>query len=52
MHEKKTQEIMFTFEFDHFDIHQVNTCKSCFHSNFIIVTDFHSFTVNENKLQN
>ena len=33
-------------------IHQENTCKSSFHSNLIILTDFHSFTVNEEKLQN
>ena len=29
-----------------------NTCKSSLHSNLIILTDFHSFTVNEDKLQN
>ena len=28
-----------------------NTCKSTLHSNLIILTDFHSFTVNEEKLQ-
>ena len=33
-------------------IHQENTCKSSLHSNLIILTDFHSFTVNEEKLQN
>ena len=33
-------------------IHQENICKSCLHSNLIILTDFHSFTVNEDKLQN
>ena len=32
-------------------IHQENTCKSFLHSNFIILTDFHSFTVNEGKLR-
>ena len=32
-------------------IHQENTCKSCFHSNLFISTDFDSFTVNEDKLQ-
>ena len=32
-------------------IHQENTCKSCLHSNLIILTDFHSFTVKEDKLQ-
>ena len=35
-----------------FSIHQENTCKSSLHSNLIILTDFHSFTVNEDKLQN
>ena len=33
-------------------IHQGNTCKSCWKFNLIILTDFHSFTVNEDKLQN
>ena len=33
-------------------IHQQNTCKSYLHWNLIILTDFHSFTVNEDKLQN
>ena len=33
-------------------IHQENTCKSSLHFNLIILTDFHSFTVNEDKLQN
>ena len=33
-------------------IHKENTCKSCLHSNLMILTDFHSFTVNEDKLQN
>ena len=32
-------------------IHQENTCKSSFHSNVIILTDFHSFKVNEGKLK-
>ena len=32
--------------------HQENACKSSLHSNLIILTDFHSFTVNEEKLQN
>ena len=31
---------------------QENTCKSSLHSNLVILTDFHSFTVNEEKLQN
>ena len=35
-----------------FSIFQENTCKSSLHSNFIILTDFHSFRVNEDKLQN
>ena len=33
-------------------IHQENICKSCLHSNLIVLTDFHSFAVNEDKLQN
>ena len=33
-------------------IHQENTCKSSLHTNSIILTDFHSFTVNEEKRQN
>ena len=33
-------------------IHQENTCKSDLHSNLIILADCHSFTVNEDKLQN
>ena len=33
-------------------IHQENTCKSSLHSNLIILTDFHSLTANEEKLQN
>ena len=32
-------------------IHQENTCKSCLQLNLIIFTDFHSFTVNEDKHQ-
>ena len=35
-----------------FCIHQENTCKSSLHLNLIIVIDFHSFTVNEEKNQN
>ena len=35
-----------------FSIHQENTCKSSLHLNLIILTDFHSFTVNEEKFQN
>ena len=33
-------------------IHQENIFKSSLHSNLIIFTDFHSFTVNEDNLQN
>ena len=33
-------------------IHKEKTCKSCLYSNLIILTDFHSFTGNEGKLQN
>ena len=33
-------------------IHQENTSKSCLHSNLIILTDFRSFAVNEDKLPN
>ena len=33
-------------------IHQEKNCKSSLHSNLIILTDFHSFTVNEDKLEN
>ena len=34
-----------------YSIHHENTCKSSLNSNLIILTDFHSFTVNEEKLQ-
>ena len=33
-------------------IHQEKTCKSSLHWNLIILTDFYSFTVNEEELQN
>ena len=33
-------------------IHQENTCRSCSQLSLIILTDFHSFTVNKEKLQN
>ena len=33
-------------------IPQEKTRKPCLHFNFIIFTEFHSFTVNEEKLQN
>ena len=46
------QNLIMTKTSQFFSIHQENTCKSCFHSNLIILTDFHSFTVNEDKLQN
>ena len=32
-------------------IHQKDTCKSCLQLNLIILTDFHSVTANEDKLQ-
>ena len=35
-----------------FSIFQKNICKSFLHSNLIILTDFDSYTVNEEKLQN
>ena len=35
-----------------FSIDQENTCNSSLHFYLIILTDFHSFTVNEDKLQN
>ena len=35
-----------------FSIHQENTFKSSLHLNLIISTDFHSITVNDDKLQN
>ena len=33
-------------------IYQENTCKSSLNSNLIILTEFHSYRVNEEKLQN
>ena len=33
-------------------IHQETTCKSSLHSNLIILTDFHSFTVNDENSKN
>ena len=33
-------------------MNQENTRKSCLQLNLIISNDFHSFTVNENKVQN
>ena len=38
-----------TFSFS--SIHQENSCKSCSQLNFIIWTDFHSFSINEDKLK-
>ena len=35
-----------------FTIHQENTCKWSLYLNLIILTDFHSFAVNEEKIQN
>ena len=32
-------------------MHQENTCQSRLHSNLIILTDFHNFSVNEGKLE-
>ena len=34
-----------------FTIHQQNTCKTYLHSNSIILTDFHSFTMNETNFK-
>ena len=33
-------------------IHQEKTCKAYLHSNLVFLTVFHSFTVNEDLLQN
>ena len=46
------QNLVMTKTSQFFSIHQENNCKSCLHSNLIILTDFHSFTVNEDKLEN
>ena len=46
------QNLKMTKTSSFFSIHQENTCKSSLHLNLIILTDFHSFTVNEEKLQN
>ena len=43
-------KMMKTFELC--STHQENTSKSCLHSNLTILTDSHSFTVNEVKPQN
>ena len=32
-------------------IHQENNCKSCLHSNLIILSEFHSFAADQDKLQ-
>ena len=45
------QHLIMTKTFEFFSIHQENTCKSSLHLNLMILTDFHSFTVNEDKLQ-
>ena len=47
-----SQNLKFTKTSQFCSIHQENTCKSSLHSNLIILTDFHSFTVNEEKPQN
>ena len=43
---KMTKTSLFCF------IHQENTCKSSLHSNLLNLTDFHSFSVNEENLHN
>ena len=48
----KLFQIFITKTSEFCSIHQENTCKSCLHSNIIIFTNFHSFTMNEEKLQN
>ena len=40
-----------TKTFELCSIHQGNTSKTCLHLSLIISTDFHGFTVNEDKLQ-
>ena len=40
------QNLKMTETFLFCSIHQESLCKSCLHSNLIILTDFHSFTVN------
>ena len=35
-----------------FNIHQEKTCKSSLHLNLIILTDFHSFRLNKDKVKN
>ena len=46
------QNLKMTKTSEFFSIHEENTCKSSLHSNLVILTDFHSFTVNEEKLGN
>ena len=46
------QNLKMTKTFSFCSIHQENTSQSSLHLNLIILTDFHSFTVNERNLQN
>ena len=46
------QNLKMTKTSQFFSIHEKTTCKSSLHSNLIILADFHSFIVNEEKLQN
>ena len=46
------QNLKMTKTFSICFIHQLNMRKSCLQMNLIILTDFHSFAVNEDKLQN
>ena len=46
------QNLKMTKTSQFFSIDQVNRCKSCLQSRLIILSDFHSFRVNEEKLQN
>ena len=47
-----TSSLIMTKTSSIFSIHQENTYKSTLHYNLIILTDFHGFMVNEDKLQN
>ena len=46
------QNLKMTKTYSFYSIHEENTCKSSLHLNLIILTNFHNFTVNEEKLQN
>ena len=46
------RNLKFTKTLEFCSIHQQMTYKSCLHSNLIIWADFHTFIVNEEKLQN